>query len=60
MFTFVTIIIALLLGYNVGVKHERNKYLLVEDEESEIDSVVASKKESKIKALGKSIKRNVF
>lgn len=60
MIIFITIIIALLLGYSVGIKHERKRYLLVEDEENDVETVVVPKKESKIKVLGKSIKRNIF
>ncbi len=61
MIYFLIVIISFFLGYSVGIKHEKKKYLLIEDEENEdMETVIKQQKEPLFSRVGKSIKRNIF
>ena len=61
MIYLLTILIALFLGYNLGIRHEQKKYIRIEDSESEEDDIII--KEEKIPLshrIFRSVRRNLF
>ena len=56
-----TILISLLLGYTLGIRHERKKYICIEATETDEQDIVI--KEGKIplsKRMLQSVKKNLF
>lgn len=62
MTILLVIVISLVLGFNMGVQHERKKYICLEDpeQEGEDEIVMQRPKESIGNKMKKSIKKNLF
>ena len=60
MYLLFTILISLLLGYSLGIRHERKKYICIEDPETQEEIIQSAEKIPVTKRVLQSVRRNLF